>query len=152
MKGFTAIEILIVIAIAIIIAGISLSSFSALNKSQALGTETDTILSMIERARSRSISSENSSEYGVRFATSSAALFSGKNYSASSSNNEVENLNSRTNISSINLTGGASAFYFKKITGKPSATGTIVVSLIGEIGTSSSKTITIYSTGLSDVR
>ena len=149
MKGFTAIEILIVIAIMVIIAAISLTSLVNLNNVQALNTETDSVLSILERARARSISSENSSEFGVHFASTSAALFAGKNYSAGAATNEVRNFNGKVQISSINLRGGVVDLYFNRLTGKPSATGTVVFSLSNSTTT---KTITIYNTGLSDVR
>jgi prepilin-type N-terminal cleavage/methylation domain-containing protein len=149
MKGFSVIEILVVVAIIAIISGIVLTSFSSLNKNQALLTETDTILSMLDRARNRSVSSESATEYGLHFASSSVVLFVGKTYPAGSSTNETENINSRLTVSSINLTGGASDLYFKRISGKASATGTVVLSIAGG---GQSKTITIYNTGLSDAR
>ena len=149
-RGFTVIEIMTVMVIAAVITGIVISSFSQLNSSQALNTEADTILSMIERARARSVSSENASEYGINFASSSVTLFVGKSYTAGSSTNETENLNSKVKISSIALTGGASSFYFNKLSGKPSATGKVILSSVSTASTT--KTITIYGTGQSDSR
>ncbi|HZS43284.1 MAG TPA: prepilin-type N-terminal cleavage/methylation domain-containing protein [Candidatus Paceibacterota bacterium] len=148
--GFTILEILMVVVILAILVGISYTAFNNLNSSEALDTETNTILSMIERARERTISSENSIEYGVHFASTTAVLFVGKTYSAGSSTSETKNINSKVKVNSINLTGGVADIYFNKLSGKPSATGTIVFSLLSS--TSSVKTITIYNTGLSDVK
>ena len=148
-RGFTIVEILVVLVIMGIIVTIVQSSFSRLNSSQALNTEADGVLSMVERARARSVSSENASEYGIRFASTSVTLFAGKIYGASSTN-EIKNLNSNVRISNINLTGGVSDVYFNRLSGKPSATGTVALSLVG--GASTTKTITIYNTGQSDAR
>lgn len=149
-SGFTLLEILIVVFIVGLLSAISYSAFSNLNSAEALDTETNTILSMTERARERAVSSENSVEYGMHFASTTAVLFVSKTYSAGSSTNETENINSKVKVNSINLTGGMTDVYFNKLTGKPSATGTIVFSLVSAPG--SMKTITIYNTGLSDIR
>lgn len=147
-KGFTIVEILVVLVIMIIIGGIVLTSFSGLNNAEALNTDTDTVLSMIERARTRSVSSENSIEYGIHFASTTVVLYVGKTYTAGSSTSETKNISSKVKVKSINLTGGAYDLYFNRLSGKPSATGTVVFSMFNNASTT--KTITIYNTGISD--
>ena len=135
---------MVVIAIGALICLISFSAFYNLSNNQLLAKETSSISSYLERAHSESVSSDNFFEYGLHFTSTSTTLFQGKVYSAASTTNEFYRLNSRLQMTP-NLSGGVSDFYFSKITGKPSATGTITVSLLGSTST---KTITIYATGL----
>ncbi|MEI7777603.1 MAG: hypothetical protein WCI52_03275 [bacterium] len=144
MKGFTLFETLIVIGIGVLICLISFSAFYDLDNNQLLAKETAEVGSYLERARSMSVISNNFSEYGLHFSPTSITLFQGKTYSSTDTANDLYPLNSRLVITP-NLSDGASDFYFTKVAGKPSATGTITISLLGSTST---KTITIYSTGL----
>ncbi len=144
-KGFTLIETLAVLFILAILSTIVFYSFSNFESGQILGKETNSVLSYLERARSESLSSLNSSPYGIYFNATSTTIFMGASYSAGSSPNEVYTLNPSVTISSISLTGGVQQLYFNQVTGIPSATGTITLSLSEATST---KTVTIYETGL----
>lgn len=144
MKGFTLFEILVVIALVVLICTVSFSSLYNLNTNQILARETGAVVSYMERARSKSLSSQNFSEYGLHLATTSVTLFTGENYSSTSTTNELYQLNSQVTLSDA-LTGSASDFYFSKITGKPNATGTVTLSLKNSTST---KVITLYATGV----
>ncbi len=149
-KGFTLIEIIVAIFIISALVGISFSSLNNLNNSSALDTETNTILSMVERARARTLSSENDIEYGIHFASTTAVLFVGKTYTVGSSTNETETINSKVKVNSINFSSGVKDIYFYRLSGKPSATGTVVFSLASN--SFSTKTLTVYATGISDIK
>ena len=144
MKGFTLLETLVVIGVGLLICLISFSTFYNLNNNQVLDKGTADVVSLIERAHSESVSSDNFSEYGLHFTSTSTTIFQGKTYSSASTTNELHNLNPRL-VVSTSLSGGVSDFYFAKTTGEPSATGTITISMLGSTST---KTITIYATGL----
>jgi prepilin-type N-terminal cleavage/methylation domain-containing protein len=141
-KGFTAIEIVVVVAIMLILLGIVSFSFSGLKKSQALKDSVVNTLSSLDKSKSESFASVSSSVYGVHFQTDKIVIFKGTSYSSQSSSNENVSMTSPASITSINLSGGGSDLYFNRLTGVPSKTGTIIITS----GTLT-KTITISATG-----
>lgn len=147
--GFTILEVLVVLAIGIIITALGFSAFVSTLTYQSVEKDADVGLSYIQKARTLTINSSNNTNYGVKFATTTITIFPGTAYS-SSSQNIVYNLNTRVNISSVSLSSGATEFYFNKITGDASATGTVTFSLISG-ASSSSKQILIYGTGLAQL-
>jgi type II secretory pathway pseudopilin PulG len=144
--GFALIEFLAVVGISAILATLTLNSFVVLNRTQALDGQTQSAISLLEKARTLSLSSKSDSNYGVHFETTRMILFKGSSYSAGSSSNEIENLNSVISISSIGLTGGVSDIVFSRLSGVASATGT--VRFIVKSNSTSSSTITIFKSGL----
>ena len=148
-RGFTLVEILIVIAIIATLSGLSFSAFHNLNASRALEREAGRVVAELQKARSLTISSKNNAQFGVHVQSSQVTLFQGTTFIAGSSTNSVTSINPLVTISSISLQGGVSDVIFQRITGKTSGSGTLVVS---RIGTSAIKTITIYATGLIDVQ
>ncbi len=142
-QGFTLIEVLIVIAIAAIILGVVGGTFYDVIKSQALKNDYISVVSLLDRAKSLSINAKSDSEYGVRFASTTAQLFKGS-YSTANVQ-ETLNLNSRTYISNINLSSG-SEISFDRLTGYASAYGTISVAL--KNSSTTPKVVKVYQTGV----
>ncbi len=140
------IEMLIVVAIISILAGITLETFFTANKTQALEKDTASIKAILERARSLTLSAYVDQPYGVHLQSDRVVLFRGSSYDASTSTNNVEMLNAAVAISAHTLAGGGDDVLFQRLTGKTDNSGTITVSLLSD----SSKffTITINSTGL----
>lgn len=143
-KGFSIIEILVVLALMTVLISITLVAFVSSRKNESLKSDTETVVQILQQARSQTISSKNASSYGVNFATSSLTLFPGTTYSSSNSANLVTALTKNTTISTT-LPGGTSALVFNRITGEinQSSTVTIVVS-----NDTSSTTIKVYKTGI----
>lgn len=144
-KGFSIVEMLVAVSILVIIAALSVSVFSRISNGSSLEKESQIILSMVTKARTESINSVNDTTHGIKFTGSSVALFRGTTYSVSNVES-VYNLQSTT-LSNISLTGGVSELYFKKLTGNPSASGSVTVST-GD----TSKIMTIYGTGLAEIQ
>ncbi|MBI5139532.1 prepilin-type N-terminal cleavage/methylation domain-containing protein [Candidatus Nomurabacteria bacterium] len=144
--GFTIMEVLIVIAIVGILAVIVLASFGDMRDRQLLKATASDIFSALDKARSQTLASVNSSEYGVHFQSDKIVIFKGTIYSSSDSNNEEILFTSGAFISSINLTSGAVDLYFNRLSGAPNKSGTITVSV-----SSLSKTVTISPTGASSM-
>lgn len=140
--GFSLIEVIMVLAIIGILIYIIVPSFNKMREDQVLKTTTQEVVSSINKARSQSISSVNSSEYGIHFQSDKIALFKGTTYSPSDANNEYIILSSGASLSSINLTGGAIDIYFDRLTGAPNKIGSVTVSV-----SSRTKVITISATG-----
>ena len=138
-------ELLIVLAIVGIIVAIAVSQFSKIRNAQILKSTTEDILSVLNKARSQTLASLNSLQYGVRFETNRVVIFNGTTYDSNNASNEVINISSIARISSIALTDGVTDIYFNRLNGTASNTGTIVVSISSDV--SLSKIITISKTG-----
>lgn len=142
-KGITTMELLIIFAVFGLLALIVIPQFSKIKENQVLKTGVQDILSSIDKARSKTLSSLNSSEYGVHFQADKVIIFKGTAFSALDVNNESVNIVSPASISNIALSGGGSDIYFSRLLGAPSKTGTVTIS-----STSYNKIITISATGV----
>ena len=144
-KGITVVEILVVIAIMSIILRIVLPQFSKSKENQVLKNGAEDVVAVLDKARSQTLASFNSSEYGVHFQSDKVIIFKGKVFSSGASDNENISIVTPATISNVTL-GGVSGttgdMYFNRLYGAPSTTGTITVST-----SSYSKTVTISATG-----
>ena len=123
--GFTLIEILVVITIAAILFAIVVSGFSGLRQSSDLTLAVDDSISFLQDARAKTLSSVNTSVYGVHFETSQFVLFVGDTYNPLDSSNKVRALPSSVEISSILLNGVGDDAIFKRLTGETDNGGTV---------------------------
>ncbi len=148
-KGISIIEVLVVIAILVGIIAVVTPSLSAFRNQQLLTNTAEDIVSLLNQARTRTLSSENSTYYSVHFETGRAVLFTGNTFSSGASTNISISANTLVMISGINLTGGGANVTFTRLTGDTAQDGTIVVSLVSD--PSKTKTITINKTGIASV-
>jgi len=144
-KGFSLIEIIIIIAITVIVATIVFVSFSRLNKSQALDKDTLLVISTLNEARSQTLASKDSAAYGVHFNEFEIVIYEGPTYSAGDSTNRTFALSDHTRVSATTISGGGSDVLFQRLNGKTNHTGTVTLAL--RTDSTSTKTITIYGTG-----
>ena len=140
-QGITVMELLIVLAVLGIIFSVALPQFSKTRELQVLKSGVNDILSSINKARSQTLSSLNSSEYGVHFQADKVIIFKGIVFSAGATDNEIINITSPASIE--NFTFAEGNIYFHRISGAPSATGIVTIST-----TNYSKIITISATGM----
>lgn len=149
MKGFTLIEILIVIGILLIVLFIGLSTLPAFNKKVELDTFTENIISSLSLSRAKTLSSKDEARYGVHFEQNKIVLFKGTDY-ASGSDYKVIIAPASVEVGSITLNGGTSDVVFKRLTGETDGYGTITTRL--KSGTQDTKTIVIEKTGVVGVQ
>ncbi len=134
-----------VLAVLGVLVSIVSPQFSKIRENQALKNALGEITSALDTAKSRSLASVDLSEYGVHFASDQIIIFKGTVYTPGSSNNEVIKIVSPAFISNVTLAGVSAStgeVYFARLSGAPSKTGTVTVSL-----PSGSKVITIATTG-----
>ena len=130
-KGISLIEILIVVGIISIISTIVIPSLSRFHDQQALRNTTEDVISLLNEARNNTISSKNSTTYGIHFQSDKVILFTGSSFTISSSNKQI-NLDSVIIIPSvggINLNGRGSDIIFDRITGDTAEYGSIIIRL-----------------------
>lgn len=142
-KGITIPEILIVIAVLGVIFSIVIPQFSKMRESQALKNGAQDILSSLNKARSQTLASLNSSEYGVHFQSDKVIIFKGTGFSDGDVNNETIDIATPATISNINLVGGGNDIYFNRLSGIPDKNGSVTVST-----SSYSKIITVSAVGV----
>jgi prepilin-type N-terminal cleavage/methylation domain-containing protein len=136
-RGFTLVEILTSIAIIILVFGIGTYAFVSAKRSASLNTATDGLVFMLDQAKTNALAGKNGQNFGVYFDTYSYTYFAGSSYSVSNASNVVRQLGSGYKLT-ISLSAVGSTTIFSRLTGVPSATGTITVT-----DTSSSKTQTV---------
>jgi len=145
-KGISIAELLVVIAVLGIIFLIVIPRFSKTKELQVLKNGVQDILSSIDKARGETLSSLNSSSYGVRFEADKIIIFTGTSFTPGATGNETVNIITPASITNVALGCTPSIpcnVYFNRLSGAPSTTGTVTVST-----TSYSRIITISATGV----
>lgn len=142
--GFTFIELLVVVAIVGILAGIISVTMSNYASRQSLESMHQQVIEGVENARRNTLASLNDTNYGVYVGTTSIALFPGTSYSPSNPNNEYLPYTSKITATS-SFSGGGWTIVFDRLNGEPSAAGTIVLM---DSGSMSYATVTISASGL----
>lgn len=147
--GFTFIEILIVLGILSVLATLSFNAFTRFNRAQVLESAVNNVVSVLEEARSRTLSSEGDTVFGVHFATSTSrvTLFQGTNYSSSSSSNKITTFSRLVTIATTTFETGGMDVVFERLTGKTMASGTIELLLMTE--PPKTKTVVVEESGVS---
>ena len=144
-RGISLIELLVVVAILIILTVLSFRAFVFFQKESDLTNYTEEIINTLRLARNKTLSSEESSNYGVHFETNKYVLFKGRDYNPSATDNRVYNLSPRMEIYDISLSGGGSDVVFEKILGNTSQSGTVSLRLKNDL--TKTNTISISSNG-----
>lgn len=132
-----------------VIGAIVFSSIIKFRDAHSLSKDTETVIAVLRQARNQTLSSKNSSVYGVRFATTTVTLFVGATYSSSTTTNKVFTMSGSDNILTISLNYGGRDVVFQRLSGETSQNGTIIISSPRLTNT---KTVTIYKTGITETQ
>ncbi len=145
-RGFTLLEVLVVMSIMIALTSISISTYISMRDKQSVQKDADSIVSVLQKAQSMSSNRKNDSAYGVKFASSTVTVFSGSTYDTGNVISTYT-LEKNVKINTIILSSNGTEVDFMKITGNPLANGTVT------LGTGSfSKIVTIYGTGIIELK
>lgn len=147
-KGFTLIEILVVLALGALVTTFVALSFSKVNATEALDKNSDLVVSVLHEARAMTLSAVDDTRYGVHFDEDKAVLFRGAVYSAASATNVATTLNSQVGIRNISLSGGGANVVFNRLTGATAQYGTLEIYL--KSAPTTYLTITISGTGVAE--
>lgn len=124
--GFTIIEILIVISLIAAIAGFAIAGFQNFAIYQQYNEAVGNVKSTLNQSRVSARSAIDDQTHGIKFSSNSLTQYIGDTYTAGNPTNEVVTYNLVT--IQVDLTGGVDEIVFSKLSGLPSATGTVIVS------------------------
>ncbi len=145
--GFTAVELLITIAIIGVLSALVVPYFNSFLARNELRNESIKIVDMLRRARGQAMAGQGDSQWGVHFESARYILFRGATFSENDPFNEVISLPAVLSIST-NFFGGGNNVVFKKPSGETDNYGTTTITNdLGEI-----KEITINQQGRIEVQ
>lgn len=141
-KGFTLMEVLVVVAILMIIAAISLSSWLSFSDTTALSNNAKMIETKIKLAKSYSLSALNDVNYGVHLEAGSITIFPNDTaYTFGDPDNQVFTLTDGVEI----YDGVGNSIIFDRLTGTTANSGNIGIRIIAR--PTKTKIVTINSQG-----
>ncbi len=144
-KGFTFIETLIVIAVIALIITLTIVSYRYFEKRTELETTAQKITAILKSAQTKTLASEDDSQYGVHFKSNQYILFKDDIYQEGTADNKTYQLSNQIEISQINLAQATSSIVFQRINGQTNDYGTITLTSLSQSG--ETKTINIQSSG-----
>jgi prepilin-type N-terminal cleavage/methylation domain-containing protein len=122
MRGFTLLEILIVIGVSLILFYLIIPVGLDFYKSQQLENETGMIVQTLKKAQLKAMAAESDSKFGVYINNDNYILFRGNSYA--SRNNQYDEVFDLSG--SITIVDPPKEIVFSKIEGTPSFTGEII--------------------------
>ncbi|KKS47676.1 hypothetical protein A3J20_03175 [Candidatus Gottesmanbacteria bacterium RIFCSPLOWO2_02_FULL_42_29] len=149
-KGFTLIELVIVMAILLVLYAILSVNISQTPEHSSLTTQMTTLVSDIKNQQLKALAGQTSegisSAYGIYFSPNSYTLFSGTSYSDASPSNITVNLNDNLTFDNVNLP--QQSVVFSALTGEVTAydSGQNTLSLSNSI-TNDRQTLTLNAWG-----
>ncbi len=128
-KGFSLVEILIVIAIIGIIGGISTFSFNDAKTNKLLRIAGDDMVFALEEIKSDALAGKDGLNQSMFIESTTYTTYSGTTYSAGESSNRPHTLNP---LFSISTTAPANTITFKRLTGDATSVSTTTISEIAD--------------------
>ena len=130
-KGFSLLEIIIVIAIIGVLSAIAVINFSAAKKAKILETIADGIAFTLEKAKADAVSGKYGQSHGVKFNTGDYISFVGGWYGAGNASNTVYTIDTAFTITNT-IADPDDKIVFLRLTGAANSTATVTVSQISD--------------------
>ena len=125
IEAFTLLEILVIIAILGMIFALAVTGFRNFASFQQYNQAVSDATFILNQTRSDARSAVSDESHGIKIGATSLTRFTGDTFSAVDPTNVTTDYNLVT--FTTDLTGGTDEIIFNKLTGLPSATGTITV-------------------------
>ncbi len=138
-------EVMVVIGLFVIVAGMTFYFFSGFNKKEILEKDVAGVSALVRDARMLSVTSKDSSVFGIHFEADKVILFKGGSYITGGSDQKIFTLSKTVYMSEYSLDLGIPDVVFARFSGETSNFGTVTFSLDDD---SASTTITISRTGV----
>lgn len=145
-KGFTLVEIIVIITITVLIVGGITASFSVFSNNKILEVTASEVLSELDEARALTLASYDNTVYGLHIESDKITIFKGSIYSPIDVDNKITKLSARISISNISLFDGGDDIVFQRLTGKTNNYGALTISLVSD--PAKTKIITIQESGI----
>lgn len=144
-KGFTLIEVLVVIAIFLIIGVLAAPGFRYFQYRTSLDNDAARVINVLRLAQNKTLAAEKDNNYGVHLENKKYVLFAGALYSPTSASNINYDLAAETEFYEINLNGGGNNIVFSRVSGATDQYGVIKLRLFNS--PNQTKTISVSSSG-----
>ena len=131
MRGFSLVELIVVIAIGGLLTAGATVSFGALRNSTNLEAAADLVKTTLEKSRLSALAREDGSGWSVKINANNMVWFKGEIYDSGDASNKPIGLPDGVQIASVNLENSASSVFFNTLTGTTSP-GSIVASLLSD--------------------
>lgn len=148
-NGFSTGELLVSLFVVIILATIVLSALSLFRKKSDLNRTAEHTALLLSEARTKSLSSENASQYGVHIEPDKIVVFKGPAYNSADPENRITATPPTVTISWA-LNGAGQDILFKRLIGETDQYGTITIQLTSDM--TQSRIITLSSTGIASIQ
>ncbi|HEY0980360.1 MAG TPA: type II secretion system protein [Candidatus Paceibacterota bacterium] len=142
-KGFTIIELLIVLTIVGVLMGIASLPIIRFRREQALQNTTNAVLTVINEARAKTLAGTENTNYSVRLEADRAILFRGATYQSAAPTNQIFLYESPVVLGTVALSGGGSTITFDRLRGTTAHHGTLQL----QLPSGTLRTITVTATG-----
>lgn len=142
-KGFTIIELLIVLTIVAVLMGIASLPIIRFRREQALQNTTNMVFTVINEARAKTLAGSENTNYSVRLESDRAILFRGSTYQSSAVTNQIFLYESPVVLGTVAISGGGATITFDRLRGTTAHHGTLQL----QLPDNTARTITVTTTG-----
>jgi Tfp pilus assembly protein FimT len=143
-RGISLIEIVVIMAIVGLMISVAVPGLVSFRKNQSIQNSTNSLMSLLDEARTKTLASFNTNFYSVKIESSRAILFTGSTYSSIDVNNKIILYESPVVLNSTALNGSGSVISFDRLKGTTSQYGTITLGIPSGV----SKIVTVSSGGV----
>lgn len=137
VRGFTFIEIMVVVAIVLVLSAIAVASLSAMQERMVLNSAVNGLVFHLEESKSRSVAGVQGQPHGIYFGADYYVQFQGNEYDPNDSANTVYEIDPRLELST-DILNGEESIAFSRITGTTEESHIITISLKNQEGNSRS--------------